>query len=219
MKKILNALIGVIFLAPFLYLGYTWKSLPAKLPIHYNLKGEADRFGGPVDLLIMALVITAVNIGVYFLLRNAHRIDRRRNAKENVDSMHRIAFVVSVFVSAVMCLIIYSSANHVNSINSFSGIIFSGIGLLFSFIGNYMYNIKPNYIAGLRLPWTLKNEENWKKTHHLGGKLWFFGGLIIAIICLGLSFKSAIIVFFIAIAILVTIPVVYSYRLYKKNRI
>ncbi|MDQ2752120.1 MAG: SdpI family protein, partial [Bacteroidota bacterium] len=34
-------------------------------------------------------------------------------------------------------------------------------------MGNNFYNIKPNYFAGYRLPWTLESEENWRKTHHL----------------------------------------------------
>ena len=65
--------------------------------------------------------------------------------------------------------------------------VFAGVGLLLCLIGNYMHTIKPNYFAGLRLPWTLNNEDNWRKTHLLAGKLWFVGGLVIAILCLTAS--------------------------------
>jgi hypothetical protein len=47
----------------------------------------------------------------------------------------------------------------------------AGVGLMLAVVGNYIYNIKPNYFAGIRLPWTLHNDENWKRTHLLGGKL------------------------------------------------
>jgi uncharacterized membrane protein len=81
-----------------------------------------------------------------------------------------------------------------------------------------MHNIKPNYFAGIRLPWTLENEENWKKTHLLAGKLFFAGGLLIAILCL-LTPVIISIILFITITIIVTIiPGVYSYRLYKKQK-
>ncbi|HKZ67411.1 MAG TPA: SdpI family protein [Chitinophagaceae bacterium] len=80
-----------------------------------------------------------------------------------------------------------------------------------------MHTIKPNYFAGIRVPWTLNNEENWRKTHLLAGKLWFVGGLVIALVCLLLPANISIITFFTLTMILVVIPIVYSYRLYKNN--
>ena len=99
------------------------------------------------------------------------------------------------------------------------GLIFSGVGLLFAVIGNYMPNLKPNYFAGLRLPWTLENEDNWRKTHRLAGKLFFSGGLILAIICLFTSPIASIIIFFAGTMIITIIPCVYSYKLYKRQKI
>lgn len=219
MKKILSIIVWFIFLVPGIYLLSIWQTIPAKVPMHYNLEGEADRYGNKTELVLMLAIITGVNIGVYLLLSNVHRIDRKKYAQENKDRMHRMAFVVSVFISALLCILIYSSANEMSSIKFLPGIVFSAIGILFSFIGNYLYNIKPNYYAGFRVSWTLNNEENWKKTHHVAGKLWFIGGLLIAILCLLLPLKASIITFFIATAILVVIPGVYSYRLHKKQLI
>jgi uncharacterized membrane protein len=216
MKKILSSIIWVIFLVPGIYLSAVWQTLPVKVPMHYNMAGDIDRYGSKNELLVMVLIITAVNIGAYLLLINVHRIDPKKNGEENKDRMQRMAFVISVFISGLLCAIIYSAVNE--SIKFIPGIVFPGVGLLLSFIGNYMYNIKPNYFAGFRLPWTLENEDNWRKTHHLAGKLWFIGGFAIATICLFLSFKPGIIVFFIAMAILVIIPFVYSYHLYKQQQ-
>jgi uncharacterized membrane protein len=91
------------------------------------------------------------------------------------------------------------------------------MGLLFAFLGNYINNIKPNYFAGIRLPWTLSDDENWRRTHHLAGKLWFSGGLLIAIISLLLPLRVVIPFFIAATVILVLIPAIYSYRFFKKQ--
>ncbi|MDP9040747.1 MAG: SdpI family protein, partial [Bacteroidota bacterium] len=99
-----------------------------------------------------------------------------------------------------------------------SRFILAGAGLLFAFIGNYMHNIKPNYFAGFRLPWTLENEENWKKTHALAGKLWFVGGIFISVICLLLPPKPSIAAFYTIMIVITLIPCVYSYRLYRKQK-
>ncbi|HTD42217.1 MAG TPA: SdpI family protein, partial [Mucilaginibacter sp.] len=91
------------------------------------------------------------------------------------------------------------------------------VGLLFAFIGNIMHSIKPNYFAGVRTPWTLEDDDTWRATHRLAGKLWFTGGIALTIAVLLLPVKAGMIVFMSMIAILVLIPVIYSYIYYKKH--
>ena len=55
------------------------------------------------------------------------------------------------------------------------------IAVLFTVIGNLMPKFKHNYFIGIKTPWTLASEEVWFATHRLGGKLWFYGGLIMII--------------------------------------
>jgi uncharacterized membrane protein len=81
-----------------------------------------------------------------------------------------------------------------------------------------MPNLRPNYFAGFRLPWALENENNWKKTHAVAGRLWFGGGLLIAITCPFLPAIAALVFFFAVMLVLVIIPVVVSYRQYKRDK-
>lgn len=92
------------------------------------------------------------------------------------------------------------------------------LGLLFAFLGNYMYNIKPNYFVGIRVPWTLNSDYNWKKTHQLGGRIWFIGGILITIISLLIPAVYAHIVLTVVLAIMVIIPIGYSFILFKKEK-
>lgn len=214
MNKYFKILIGPIAAIPLLYLFVIWKSLPEKIAMHFDLQGHPDRYGNKTELLVMTGVLALVSIGLFFLLSNIYKIDPKKYAVENKDRLTRMAFVISIFMSALSCFIIYSSAKEGFEL----GIryVFAGVGLLICFIGNYMHNIKPNYFAGIRVPWTLNNEENWRKTHLLAGKIWFTGGLALSLLCLLLPDKISLIVFFTLTMILVIIPVVYSYRLYKK---
>jgi uncharacterized membrane protein len=150
------------------------------------------------------------------LLTNIYRIDPKKHAAENKPRLKQLAFGVVIFMSALLCMIIYSSSHGNISFNI--GLVLAGVGLLFGFIGNYMHNMRPNYFAGFRLPWTLENEENWRKTHALAGKLWFAGGLALAIICLFLSAKAALIVFFTVMIVLTLIPAIYSYRIFVRSK-
>ena len=214
MDKFLKRVIWLFIIAPAAYLAIVWNTIPQKVAMHANLKGEVDRYGSRNELITMTLILIVVNVAIYLLLPQVYRIDPKRYAAENKSRLYRIAFAVSVFISGVLCLLIYSSIHENFKLST--RFILAGVGLLFAVIGNYMYNIKPNYFAGIRLPWTLHNDENWRKTHLLGGKLMFGGGLLIAVICLFTSFYLSMIILFSILSLIILITCIYSYNLYKK---
>lgn len=90
------------------------------------------------------------------------------------------------------------------------------MGALFVVIGNYMPKCKQSYTLGIKLPWTLDDEENWNKTHRLAGFLWVIGGVVI----MASAFLGKFWLFFVVLVPMVIIPTVYSYILYrnKKNK-
>lgn len=217
MNKILNKLIWLIILAPGIYLAITWKKIPEIIPVHFDIKGNADRLGHKKELLITVIILSVVSTFVFFLLSNIFRIDPKKYAPENKDRLQRIGFAIAVFMAAINCMIIYSGVNGGSRFDV--RLILAAVGLLFAIIGNYMPNMKPNYFAGIRLPWTLENADNWRKTHALAGKYWFFGGLLIPVLCLPTPPEIALFIFFFITIVITVIPCVYSYRLYKKQKI
>ncbi len=216
MEKFMKKIIWLIILAPGAYLAFKWNTVPETVAMHLNIKGEVDRYGSKNELITMVAILTFVNILVYVLLPQAYKIDPKKYAADNRSRLFRIAFTVSVFLAAVICLLIYSSING-NSVLG-SKFMLMGIGLLFAIIGNYMYTIKPNYFAGFRLPWTLQDDENWRKTHMLGGKLFFAGGLLIGAMSLIAPFMISIIAFIAITVIIILVTTIYSYQFYKKQK-
>ena len=90
------------------------------------------------------------------------------------------------------------------------------LGVLFMVIGNYLPKCKQSFTMGVKLRWTLANEENWFATHRFAGKLWFFGGLAI----LPLAFLPTMIMIWVMLGIIVLMvvpPVIYSWAYYKKQ--
>ena len=43
----------IIVLIPFVYLAYVWNSLPEKVPLHWNIEGEIDRYGEKSELILI----------------------------------------------------------------------------------------------------------------------------------------------------------------------
>ncbi len=152
---------------------------------------------------------------MYLILCNIYRIDPKKTAFQNKDRMQRIAFYTCLYLSAIWMMIIYTTLHTDPSM--VMKFVFIAMGLLFALLGSNMYNIKPNYFAGIRLPWTLENEDNWRQTHQLAGRLWFFGGLLIAIVGLLLNNKSAPIACGAILAVLIIVPIIYSYNLYRNQ--
>ncbi len=216
MNKILNKVVWLVILVPGIYLAFTWSKIPETIPLHFDIKGNADRYGAKKELLVPVLILTVMSLFIYYLFLNIYRIDPKKYAAENKERLQRIGFAVAVFMSAMNCLIIYSGAKGGSRFDI--SLVLGGVGLLFAIIGNYMPNMKPNYFAGFRLPWTLENPDNWKKTHALAAKIWFAGGLFIAVVCLLIPSIIALIVFFTVTLAMIIIPSVYSYRLFKKTK-
>ena len=90
------------------------------------------------------------------------------------------------------------------------------LGVLFMVIGNYLPKCKQSFTMGIKIRWTLANEENWFATHRFAGKLWFFGGLAI----LPLAFLPVLTMIWVMLGIIVLMvvpPVIYSWTYYKKQ--
>lgn len=216
MNIFFRRVIWLIILAPAIYLAVLWKQIPEKVPMHFDIKGNVDSYGTKQNLLILVLSLTLLNVIVYLIISNIYKIDPRKTAVQNKDRMRRMAFGVATYLSAIWIMLVYEIAH--NDVSMTMKFVFIAMGLLFALLGNNMYNIKPNYFAGIRLPWTLESEDNWRKTHQLAGRLWFFGGLIFALITFILSSSIAGYVGVVLLAILVIIPIFYSYNLYKKSK-
>lgn len=216
MNKFFKIIAWPVLLAPLAYLALAWDSLPARVATHFDIHGNPDKYDSKSGMWLYISIIVAVSIAIYILLPLTYRIDPRKTAVDNKTRLQRLAFVLAIFISFVGCLLINSSIQGKIRLNM--RLVFGSMGLLWCILGNYFYNIKPNYFAGLRLPWTLNDEDNWKKTHWLAGKLWFAGGLLILAAALFLP-RTSVIVTTVCIALLIImIPAVYSYKLYKKKK-
>lgn len=215
MKKNTAFLVAVILLVftPVGYLAIVYSSLPRQVPLHYGMDMKPDRYGDKEELWLVTILLAAVSVLVYGLLTNIRRFDPRRKMSGGSTTFNRLAFGLVVFMAALNVVMIASSRGHINLQRT----MFPLMGLLFAFIGNYMNHIKPNYFAGIRLPWTLSSDENWRRTHQLAGKLWFAGGVLIAVAGLVLSSSLAFPFFMGALMMMVLIPVIYSYRLFKQQ--
>jgi uncharacterized membrane protein len=199
-----------IALLPLVYLGSVWNSLPEKVPIHWNLEGEIDDWGSKYTLIGLVFLMPILT---YILMLVVPKIDPKKRIEAMGGKYDQFKFILVAFMSVLTIFIIYISKNQKLSSPS---IIFVLLGILFVSLGNYFKVLKQNYFIGIKTPWTLENEEVWKLTHLLAGKMWVIGGLSVVILSLILPEDINFYFFMSITAIISIVPIVYSYLIYKK---
>jgi uncharacterized membrane protein len=208
----------LVALIPFGYLITQWNALPERVPLHFSASGVADSFGSKNDLLVPLVMIFIVSIGTSLLINNLSKVDPKRSYTEASSVPIKISWTIIIFMSLIMCFIVYSVANYGKGEIISSKVVVLCICLLFATMGNFMNNIKPNYFVGIRTPWNLEDQENWRKTHYLGSKLWFFGGLILFVLILISPVTMTQYILFSGIFVLCVVPFVYSYRMFAAGK-
>lgn len=158
----------------------------------------------------------AVSIFIYTLMTNLKSIDPKKYDASNDTLYTNFALITVAFLCMLSVLIIYATTH--DQINIGNNIL-PLIGIAFAGLGWYMPKFKQNYFVGFKLPWTLENEDNWNETHKVAGKVWLIGGLFQAIASFTLSSKLGFICFITATAIMVIIPTIFSYRMFKNGNI
>ncbi|MFV1883279.1 MAG: SdpI family protein [Balneola sp.] len=200
-----------ILLAPFIVSFYLWDQLPEQVPTHFNIQGEADDWG---PKWINAFMIPGIAVVTYLLLLVLPLIDPKRKISNTQKPIAAIRVFSSLFLVAIYAFVITASLGIEVNLTQY---IYLAVGALFLILGNYMNSVKPNYFIGLRTPWTLESPEVWKKTHRLGSKIWMVGGLLLMAVPFLVPLEEIATGFTILILLLVGIPTVYSYIIFKKK--
>ena len=197
---------SILILLPSLVGCVFWNQLPEEIPTHFNLLGQADGynhkmsaiFGLPTLMLLMHWLL------LFLMIKDPK--------SSNISSKIQVLiYWIIPFVSCLSMISIFGESLGYSMMSGLLAQIFMGVVMIV--IGNYLPKTRRNYIIGIRLPWTLESDKNWRKTHRLAGKIWVLGGLLLFLN----SFVQLYVywVFFLTLFFVVIIPSVYSYQLSK----
>lgn len=214
-QKILNAIVLLFAISPVAYLLLVWGRVPQTIITRFNFNEPMVKEQSRQSLLIATIVFSITAAVVYLLMRNLKKIDPKVKNDTPTSGFNRMGLSVTVFLVVLNYFIILSA---LHSWEISKKVIFIFFGLLLAVLGNYMNNIKPNFFAGIRIPWTLNDENNWRQTHHLAAKLWFLGGIILALISWFLPEAALKPVFISTMILIVFIPCIYSFMLFKSKK-
>ena len=213
-KKMVFFYVLILIGIPFIYATYLYPSLPEIIPTHFNIKGEADGFGGKDSIYLGPVILGVASLFSYFLLANIKKIDPKRAEQIDDGMFQKFGFFTVLFLTALSMVILYATTHQGIS---FEKLLFPIMGLAFAGMGLYMPKIKQNYFAGFKLPWTLDNVDNWNATHKIAGKVWLYGGIVQFFAGMAFSSVTSFVIFFIDMIVMVLIPTICSYRMFKNG--
>ena len=200
---------SILIVLPTLFGIIVWDELPEQMAIHWGIGGDADGFAKPlaVVLLIPVILLVLYWAGLFITFKDTKQ---KAQSEKALNLIFWIMPVISLFSNGI----IYATAFGMEL--NVSALMFVLIGISFMIIGNYMPKIKQNQTLGIKIRWTLLNEENWNATHRFSGKVYVAAGVLSLF---GVFLPIAAVPFaFITIILLAVIPVVlYSYLYYKKQ--
>ena len=196
---LLPTLVGLIF----------WNRLPNQMPTHWGLDGSVDGWSGKAFAVIgLPLILLAVHwLCVWGTSLDSGNRDQNRKV---TGLVLWICPVLSLFTNGIM----YAAALNLDV--NFVTVTLLLMGVMFVVIGNYLPKCKQNHTIGIRIPWTLNDEENWNATHRVGGRIWVAGGILLLAGC-ALPEKFAVTLMIVLLPVLTVAPILYSWLYHKKQ--
>jgi len=203
-------MILILILSGFALGAYFYPSLPDKVPTHWNASGEVNGYGSK---LFGAFGLPTISLATYLLYLALPFIDPKRKNYTDFESTYQfLKYVLILFFLGIELMTLLIASGVIVNKPIFIQII---VSLLFILIGNVMGRFKHNYFIGIKTPWTLANEEVWRKTHRLAAPLWVLGGVMNILLALtGMSFNG--VGFIVIIALISIVPIGYSYIAYQQ---
>lgn len=205
-KLIIGSIIILLPIAAGLIL---WDKLPGTFVSHWNAQGEADGFAGK-DMMIFGVPL--IFLALQWLCVIATAADPK-NKNQSPKAFNLVLWIMPVF-SVIISAIMYSIA--LGAELNITVIVTALIGVMFIIIGNYLPKCRVNHTIGIKLPWTINDEEVWNRTHRFTSWFWVAGGVIMVISAFLIT-KWAIGVMMALVLMLAIIPTVYSYVIFRKK--
>jgi len=200
----------LVLLAMFAAGALLYPHLPPRVPAHWDIAGRVDGYASRAVGAFMPPLLAA---GVYILMLVLPLIDPRRENYAKFSGVYRILRLCLVLFLGVVYLVTLGGA--MGYPVRVERIMPALVGLLFIVIGNYLPRVRHNYFVGVRTPWTLADEEVWRRTHRLAGPLFVAAGLA-AVLSSLLGGPASFAVFITAVIGVSLLSAVYSLLVYRK---
>lgn len=225
-----NKILWGLTLLPMIVTAVALKFMPDKVPMHYNISGEIDRWGSKYENFIFPCIIIISTLFWLLFMRHYRKKQERltddksiREAQNNEKILYYVAVGMAVMYGCMQYFILYAAYSACEGnmttwdieIDEVTNVL---LGALMIFLGNLLPKAKPNSVVGVRTVWSMDNDVTWSKSNRFGGVTLMVCGLLTIIETLVVGGFASTMIMMGIIIVFAVVVCMYSYKMYKKYK-
>ncbi|MGN0687321.1 MAG: DUF1648 domain-containing protein [Oscillospiraceae bacterium] len=211
---------------PIIITAFALQFMPDKVPLHYNISGEIDRWGSKYEQIIFPLIIIGASILWEVIIcffnkkaQNASEDKQRAEAVNNIKVIKTAAVATTAVLFIMQCVFLYNAYTSAGSDIAYLEIDSMKItclllGIMFIVLGNILPKTKLNGAIGLRISYSMYNDVTWSKSNRFGGLVLIVAG-VLTMIC-SVIFDAAVVIILMLVFIIAAtiVMVMYAKKVY-----
>ena len=206
MKNKTAILSTALCLLPIVLAAVVYDGLPQQIAIHFDGAGNPDNYAPKAMAAFgIPLLLAAINLYSNFRVTRDPKVENASSALRMLSK-----WLVPILSIILVPVTLFTAMGKQIPIVMIASAI---AGAAFVICGNYLPKCKRNYTIGIKLPWTLDNEDNWNRTHHFSGFVWVVGGFIV----IANAFVRIPYLLIAVVICLLLLPFLYSYLFYRRQ--
>jgi len=206
-----NAVLVAVTLLCFAFGVWAYPKMADRVPTHWNFRGEVDGYSSKTFAVFF---FPALTMAMYALFLYLPAIDPKRASYKQFEGVYRLIIAaVILFMNGVYLITVMAGLGYAVKVDV---LVRLTVSLLIIVIGDQLGRVKPNWFVGIRTPWTMSDEDNWRRTHRFGSKTMVLGG-VLSLATIPFKSQVAAVLGFAFILVGALVPVLYSYLLFKRS--
>jgi uncharacterized membrane protein len=187
---------------------YFYPQLPAAIPTKFDFQGNPTQISSREFVVaFMPAIYLALMVMVRWMVRLSPEKFAMPNSRRAIDTI--IAGCGLLFLGIHFGMVLEPGNK-----DTFARCFSLGVALFLVVAGNVFGKTERNFFMGVRVPWTLATEGNWRATHRFTGRMMVGFGLTLLVLSV---FYASMPVTIIAVLIPTLSPVAFSYLYYRRN--
>lgn len=226
MKKI----IWIITFLPLIITSAVIQFMPDRVPMHYDMAGNIDRYGSkfesfifPVIIILMTAFLMRMVSGFTKKAETSDTDKERAEARSNANVMEKITLALTAMEGVIQCSILFKAAAQSHAGLSFLDIDAMKLscllcGIIFIVGGNYLPKTKRNGLLGLRVSWTAYNDTTWNKSNRYAAICLMLAGVCTIITCAFTGGLAAILLMTLYLTVALAAMLAYAHKIYLEEK-
>ena len=147
----------------------------ARLPIHWDIYGQPDRFAGRDDALILMPAFGLSLLVLFWAIGRFARPERLAGGRHVLEAV--LPVLLAMFLAFQLVLVFRFDF-------AIGRVVAWSVAALLIALGNVLPKSQPNRYGGIRLKTTLADPANWAATHRFTGLAMMVAGALLVLLTL-----------------------------------